>query len=138
MGRYNNILEKIYKQPADYDFEKLSEDDIKREAVDGVPQDYIDFIREVGCGTVQGMFFNFFGVLVEATEFYDDLYDEDGDPELKDVLLFGNNFTGDAVGFLTTDNWSIVEIWHDDNLSINPREEKSFEEFVRNTFSKFS
>lgn len=59
------------------------------------------------------------------------------DTELKDILLFGDNFSGDAVGFLTTDNWSIVEIWHDDDLSINPGEEKTFEEFANGMFEKF-
>ncbi|WP_256223335.1 hypothetical protein [Paenibacillus sp. 1_12] len=51
--------------------------------------------------------------------------------------MFGDNCSGDALGFLTTDNWSIVEIWHDDDLSINLRDEKTFEEFVISMFEKF-
>lgn len=74
---------------------------------------------------------------MRCLEFYDELYDCDEHAELKHVLLFGDNFTGDAVGFLTTNNYSIVEIWHDDDLSIHSREEKGFEYFVNSMFSKF-
>lgn len=56
-------------------------------------------------------------------------------PEIKKVLLFGDNFSGDAIGFLPTENWSIVEIWHED-LTIFPREEKTFLEFARKVFAK--
>ncbi|WP_025849825.1 SMI1/KNR4 family protein [Paenibacillus ehimensis] len=135
--RYNHILEIIRKNPSKHQFESLSEAEVQREIVEGIPQDYIDFLREVGYGTVNGTCFNFYGGLVEVDEILGHLYDEDSHPELKDVLLFGDNFSGDAVGFLTTDNWAIVEIWHDDDLSINPTEEKTFEEFVVNMFEQF-
>ncbi len=132
--RYNHILEIIRNNPSKHDFELLSEAEVQRELVEGVPEDYIDFLREVGYGTVNGTYFNFYGGLVEVDEILGHLYDEDSHPELKDILLFGDNFSGDAVGFLATDNWTIVEIWHDDNLSINPVEEQTFEEFVVHMF----
>ncbi|WCF10258.1 hypothetical protein NDS46_10585 [Paenibacillus thiaminolyticus] len=52
-------------------------------------------------------------------EIYDALYEVDEHTELQHVLLFGDNGSGDEVGFLTTDNWALVEIWHDDNLSLH-------------------
>ncbi|MDG0871177.1 hypothetical protein L5D93_01000 [Paenibacillus thiaminolyticus] len=67
-------------------------------------------------------------------ETYDALYEEDEHTGLQYVLLFGDNSSGDEVGFLTTDNWALVEIWHDDNLSLHYREEQSFEAFVRRLF----
>ncbi|MFB6367899.1 SMI1/KNR4 family protein [Paenibacillus elgii] len=133
--RYENIVRIIRNNSSRHNFEVLSEDEIKRELeVEGIPEDYIDFLREVGCGTVNNSCFNFYNGLVEVDEILGHLYDEDSHPELKDVLLFGDNFAGDAVGFLVTDDWSIVEIWHDDNLSINPCEEETFEEFVVSMF----
>ncbi|MBE1553980.1 hypothetical protein H4683_001055 [Filibacter limicola] len=38
---------------------------------------------------------------------------------------------------MTTYNWSIVEIWHDDDLSINNKQEVSFEEFIVILFEGF-
>ncbi|MFB7813431.1 SMI1/KNR4 family protein [Paenibacillus chitinolyticus] len=137
--RYTNIINSIRNNSSRHNFEVLSEDEIKRELeVEGIPKEYIDFLREVGYGTVNGTYFNFYSGLVEVDEILGHLFDEDSHPELKDVLLFGDNFSGDAVGFLTTDNWAIVEIWHDDDLSINPTEEKTFEEFVVTMFEKFN
>ncbi|MCE5170709.1 SMI1/KNR4 family protein [Paenibacillus profundus] len=136
--RYNNILESIRKNPSKHNLEALSETELKKEIVEGIPKDYIDFLREVGYGTVNDTYFSFYSGLVEVDEIFDDLYDTEFRPELKEILLFGDNCSGDGVGFLTTANWSIVEIWHDDDLSINPRDEKTFEEFVVNMFEKFT
>ena len=86
---------------------------------------------EVGFGSVPDGYFMFYGGLIEA----DEIYDATDNPEIKKVLLFGDNFSGDAVGFLPTENWSIVEIWNED-LSIIPRAEATFMEFVRKVFAK--
>ncbi|WP_225216136.1 hypothetical protein [Psychrobacillus faecigallinarum] len=86
---------------------------------------------EVGFGSVADGYFMFYGGLIEAEE----IYDVANNPEIKKVLLFGDNFSGDAIGFLPTENWSIVEIWHED-LTIFPREEKTFLEFARKVFAK--
>lgn len=135
--RYSKIVDLIKQVHPKHAFEPLTKAELQRENVEGIPADYIDFLREVGCGAVNGNYFNFYGGLVEVDEILGDLYDDDSHPELKNILLFGDNFSGDAMGFLTTDNWSIVEIWHDDDLSINPIEEKTFEEFVNAMFEKF-
>lgn len=136
--RYEKIIELIRNNPSKHKFEMLTENELKSEReIEGVPVDYIDFLREVGYGTVNGTCFNFYSGLVEVDEIMGHLYDDESHSELKDILLFGDNFSGDAVGFLTTDNWAIVEIWHDDDLSINPIEEESFEEFVNNMFVQF-
>ncbi|MFW5438931.1 SMI1/KNR4 family protein [Paenibacillus apiarius] len=136
--RYNNILEAIRKNPSKHNLEALSETELKKEIVEGIPEDYIDFLREIGYGTVNDTYFSFYSGLVEVDEIFDELYDEDLRPELKEILLFGDNYSGDGVGFLTTANWTIVEIWHDDDLSIHPRDEKTFEEFVVKMFETFT
>ncbi|PEY32232.1 SMI1/KNR4 family protein [Bacillus cereus] len=129
---YKDIIKKIHDAPTDYDFSKLATSIIDDESIlDGVPQDYIIFLKEIGYGSVFDSYFMFYGGLIET----DEIYDADDNPELKNVLLFGDNFAGDAIGFHTTNNWGIVEIWHED-LSIVPRKEKSFTELVQNIFSK--
>ncbi|MBG9793188.1 hypothetical protein ABD76_12040 [Paenibacillus dendritiformis] len=132
MSRYESIREQIRRNPSLYQLEPCSEKEIARERIEGVPEDYIDFLREIGYG--HGGYFHFYGGLVEVDEIYDACYDEDEHADLQQVLLFGDNGSGDAVGFLTTDGWALVEIWHDDNLSLHYREEQSFEEFVRRLF----
>jgi hypothetical protein len=130
MGRYSEILEKINNSSAE--FEKLPKSKVENElSLGSVPQDYIDFLTEVGFGSISNGYFMFYEGLIAA----DNIYDSDVNPEIKNVFLFGDNFTGDAIGFLSTDNWSIVEIWHD-NLSIVPREEKTFMELVNKIFLK--
>ncbi|MGG3527710.1 SMI1/KNR4 family protein [Bacillus pseudomycoides] len=129
---YKDILKKIHDAPTDYDFSKLTESIIYEESMlNGIPQDYIIFLKEVGYGSVSNAYFMFYGGLIEA----DEIYDADENPEIKTVLLFGDNFAGDAIGFQTTNSWEIVEIWHED-LSIVPRDETSFKELAQSIFSK--
>ncbi|WP_166240227.1 SMI1/KNR4 family protein [Paenibacillus turpanensis] len=136
MGRYTEIVRYMNENRELFNMESMTAEEVAREAaINGVPQDYIDFLTEVGCGSVLNSYFHFYGGLVEATEIFDHLMDGEEHEELEDVLLFGDNGSGDGIGFLTTDGWRIVEIWHDDNLSIQPREEKSFEEFVLKLFA---
>ncbi|MGG3927133.1 SMI1/KNR4 family protein [Metabacillus fastidiosus] len=132
MRTYKDIIQKIYNKPCDYKFNKISESTRKQivEFTD-IPQDYTDFLKEVGYGSVGDSYFMFYEGLIEAEE----IFDTEENEELNNVLLLGDNFSGDAVGFLITDNWSIIEVWHED-LSIVPREEKTFKQFVRNVFLK--
>lgn len=132
IGIYQEILDNILKNPSNYKFSSVSATVLNETgALGGIPQDYLDFLKEVGYGSVGDGYFMLYGGLIEAEE----LYDIEGNPVLRKVLLLGDNFSGDAVGFLTTDHWSIVEVWHED-LSIVPRDEKTFTEFVRKVFSK--
>ncbi|RJG22268.1 SMI1/KNR4 family protein [Paenibacillus thiaminolyticus] len=50
MPRYEATREQIRRNPSFYPFEPCSENEIARERIEGVPEDYIDFLREIGCG----------------------------------------------------------------------------------------
>ncbi|WP_046173469.1 hypothetical protein [Domibacillus indicus] len=128
MAVYRDLLEKIQYDPDGYRFSRLKKPPGKRP---GMPQDYLDFLEEVGYGSVGDGCFMFYGGLLEAEE----LFDTEENPELDGVLLLGDNFSGDAVGFLAEGEWPLVEVWHED-LTIFPREEKTFAEFARNVFAK--
>lgn len=132
MENYSKILKEITQSSINHGFRKLSKSKVNENLIYGdIPQDYRDFLMEVGFGSVADGYFMFYGGLIEAEE----IYDVANNPEIKKVLLFGDNFSGDAIGFLPTENWSIVEIWHED-LTIFPREEKNFLEFARKVFAK--
>jgi hypothetical protein len=125
MDKYHNIK----KQSVQFNFKKVSKAKIENELIfESVPQDYIEFLLEVGYGTVRNDNFIFYEGLINASE----VFNEADNPGLKNILLFGDNFSGDAIGFLHTD-WSIVEIWHQD-VSIVPRDERTFMEFANNIF----
>ncbi|MGG3805769.1 SMI1/KNR4 family protein [Metabacillus fastidiosus] len=132
MGIYKDILEKVNKDPESYKFNKVSNPTIEwLLGFSDIRQDYIDFLKEVGYGCVGDIYLKFYGVLIEAAE----IYATQENLELDNVLLLGGKLSGDSIGFLTTDDWSIVEVWNED-LSIISREEKTFKEFVRKVFAK--
>ncbi|WP_246017722.1 SMI1/KNR4 family protein [Mesobacillus subterraneus] len=131
MTRYKNIIEKINQKPTNYNFSKLPADSFEKELLIGeIPIDYIDFLREVGFGSISEGYFMFYEGLIPAEE----IFDTDINSEIKNIFLFGDNFSGDATGFFRTNNWAIVDIWHED-LSIIPREERTFVEFVNKIIS---
>src|SRR6476659_8868857 len=95
---YKDIIKKIHDAPTDYDFSTLTDSIIEEESMlNGVPQDYISFLKEVGYGSVSNSYFMFYGGLIEA----DEIYDADENLEIKTVLLFGDKFEVDAIGFKT-------------------------------------
>lgn len=128
MGRYKEVNAEAKK----YGFNKIAKQKvIENSLLKDAPQDYKDFLLEVGFGSVSDSYFMFYSGLIEA----DEIYDASGNPVIKQILLFGDNFSGDAMGFLPHKNWAIVEIWHED-LYIWDREETSFYNVVKKAFAK--
>lgn len=128
MGRYKEVNAEAKK----YGFNKIAKQKvIENSLLKDAPQDYKDFLLEVGFGAVSDSYFMFYSGLIEAEE----IYDTSESPEIKKILLFGDNFSGDAMGFLPHKNWAIVEIWHED-LYIWDREETSFYDVVKKAFAK--
>ncbi|CAH8769977.1 hypothetical protein ACE3MS_01680 [Paenibacillus dendritiformis] len=48
MPRYESIRERILNNPSLYPFEPCTEEEIIKEGIEGVPEDYLDFLKEVG------------------------------------------------------------------------------------------
>jgi hypothetical protein len=76
----------------------------------GIPQDYLDYLREIGTGSFRECQFVVHGALetIEDLTGYD-LYDLEG----KKFLVFGDNYSGDFSGFLIEDEWKVAELWHE-------------------------
>lgn len=76
----------------------------------GIPQDYLDYLNEIGYGTLRECQF----MVYEGLENIDDLLGyEVEELEGKKFLAFGDNYSGDFSGFLIEDEWKVVEFWHD-------------------------
>ncbi|GCD12536.1 hypothetical protein [Clostridium tagluense] len=76
----------------------------------GIPQEYLDYLKEIGTGSFRECQFVVHGALetIEDLTGYD-LYDL----EDKKFLVFGENYSGDFSGFLIEEEWKVAEFWHD-------------------------
>lgn len=98
-----------------------------RRAFGPVPTDYLEFLEELGSGTVgpsPGAFKVYPG-LVESAELHQALSSETP----GDVVLFGDDFQGYSFGFRRSSNWELVEV-SPDGRAVEPLDQ-SFEEFIR-------
>lgn len=98
-----------------------------RRAHPGVPLDFVDFLEEVGSGTVgpaPGSFRVYSGLVAPA-----DVYDSGRAARLGGIWLFGDDFQGYNAGFDLTRDWQVVEVSPTDG-SVESLA-ASFEEYVR-------
>ena len=99
MGRYKEVNAEAKK----FGFNKIAKQKVVENLLlKAAPQDYKDFLEEVGFGAVPDGYFMFYSGLIKAEE----IYDASVNPEIKHILLFGDNFTGDAMGFLPHEDWA--------------------------------
>lgn len=108
--------------------EKLTDKEIEeiRKQYPYIPQDYLDYLKEIGYGTLRECQF----MVYEGLENIEDLlgYEVEG-LEDKKFLAFGDNYSGDFSGFLIEENWKVAEFWHDcEELKVC---EQSFQEYIR-------
>lgn len=94
------------------------------------PQDFIDFLIEVGSGELGNAGYMLYDGLVEPSEIYG--YTPAG---LENVLLFGDDFQGFNAGFFDGD-WSVVEI-DPTNMQVNTVA-KNFYAFIRGKIADLS
>jgi hypothetical protein len=74
-----------------------------REQYPGVPEHYLAFLRHVGYGSLGDNFMVYSGP-VEP----DEIFDASTVAELTGIVLIGDNFAGDVIGFDTRDGWRLV------------------------------
>ncbi len=93
-----------------------------------IPEEYLEYLSEIGAGSFGGEFCTIFGDLCEIEEFYDESLLEFLDFKER-VLQFGCDPSGKALVFLIDENWEVGEIW-DDDLGNIERIEKTFYEYI--------
>nr|WP_275298950.1 hypothetical protein [Clostridium sp. YIM B02500] len=93
-----------------------------------IPEDYLEYLSEIGAGSLGNEFCTIFGDLCELDEFYDESLLEFLNFEER-VLQFGCDHSNKALVFLVDDNWKVGEIW-DDDLGTIERTGKTFYEYI--------
>lgn len=108
MGRYNDLSDRMLQAELPHDLERLSKDEIQalRNEYEGIPEDYLDFLQEMGWGDIGDGLYKLYSGLVDS----ESIYGEDLEDHLKEVLLFGDDYTGINSGFIPAKNWILVEV----------------------------
>lgn len=76
------------------------------------PESYLAFLREVGAGRIGRDNLALYDGLCLPSE----IYDPTGAAELEGILIVGDNFSGECVGFDTRNKWRVVSIDYGDLL----------------------
>ncbi|EKQ56083.1 MULTISPECIES: hypothetical protein [unclassified Clostridium] len=93
-----------------------------------IPEEYLEYLSEIGVGSFGREFCTIFGDLCELDEFYDESLLEFLDFEER-VLQFGCDPSNKALVFLIDEDWKVGEIWDGDLGSID-RTGKTFYEYI--------
>jgi len=95
----------------------------------GIPHDYIEYLRQIGSRSFRECQFMVFAAPALAADFIGEEAADCYGAEQSKVLCFGDNFSGDFSGFLPSDKWAVVELWHDDGTLWKTG--KSFGQYIR-------
>lgn len=101
-----------------------------REEYPGIPNDFIDFLVEVGTGILGGGRYQLYDGLVGPDDIYGVV--EDG---LEMVALFGDDLQGFNTGFDTRD-WQVIEV--DPTNATFRHIALSFEAFIRDKIAELT
>jgi hypothetical protein len=77
----------------------------------GLPADYVEYLREVGWGSLLRCRYTVYRQLMPAAERFGKQVAARWE---RRVLCFGDNLSGDVAGFLPDQDWAVVEIGHMD------------------------
>ena len=88
----------------------------------GILDDYLSFLAQIGWGSFRESTYRVYSGFVLVDEIL---------PAIKtdyEILCFGDDFRGDPAAFIPSQNWKLVEIFHED-YDIHC-EEQTFTEFI--------
>ncbi len=121
----NTVENKLNSQNTRTVFDESKIFEIK-EKYPKVPQDYLDYLQEIGAGSFRECQFS-------ISEYLFDLKDLGLDEhyKLKDgIMFFGDNFSGDLSGFdFNNENGFVIEFWHEDGTIYETK--KTFKDYIR-------
>jgi hypothetical protein len=132
MSRYNDLLAAVQASGLATNLSPVQVGRIDQlvETYPGLPQDYIEFLREVGFGSVGDGGYMIYEDLVSP----DEIFDPASTQNIGHLLMFGDDFQGCNAGFDPEQNWTVLEI-DSATMKIIPVA-KSFEEYVRRKISE--
>lgn len=103
-----------------------SEIESLRREFEGISDDLIDYLQEIGSGSFRECQFKVHNRLFDLEDLgLEDVY------QLKDeIKFFGDNFAGDFAGFdFSKDPNLVIEFWHEDGTVFETQ--KPFKEYIR-------
>jgi hypothetical protein len=130
MARYDKEIEFLTRVESHEDKKQrtvVSASELQQLALEhpGIPLDYLDYLAQVGAGSFRNCQYTVYGEFFEA----DEILGPEATRFGREILCFGDNFSGDPAGFMPSKNWAVVELWHDD-LTLDFTK-KTFHEFIR-------
>lgn len=130
MARYQDFVRDKESRTVSDSLMPVSETRIAalRKEYPGIPNDFIDFLVEVGAGTLGGGRYHLYDELVGPDDIYGIV--EDG---LEKVALFGDDLQGFNTGFDTRD-WQVIEV--DPTNATFRHIALSFEAFIRDKIAE--
>jgi hypothetical protein len=96
-----------------------------RKEFPALPDDYIEFLTDVGTGSFGDSMYALYSGPVPP----DDIYDEQTASKMGSLLLFGDDFAGYNVGYDTAHGWTVVGI-DSSNMQVDEIA-PSFEQFIQ-------
>lgn len=124
MGRFEDIKQSLTDQTAN--LIPISKDlsDQLQSTHPGLPEDFLEFLSEIGAGEIGDGVFMLYNGLVQPV----DIYGPEASEPLRSVLLFGDDMQGYCVGYTISD-WKVWEI-NPLDWSLSPLAD-TFEQFIR-------
>jgi hypothetical protein len=127
MGRYDDIANILSAATLESQLTPLRESEVLslRAQYPLLPEDYLDYLREVGWGDFGNSSYMIYSGLLRS----DEIYDPETADDLSHILFFGDDFSGDCAGFDTENAWAVVEVEHT-HMEVSELG-KTFEEFIK-------
>ena len=90
-----------------------------------IPKDYLTYLQIVGAGDLTVSSVKIYPALCDFSDFgLEEIYSVE-----DDIVFFGDNYSGDFLGFdLSMDNDEVIEFWHDSQSVV--RTGKPFREYI--------
>jgi len=126
MKRYDDFTSLIGAVTSTSRLTRLNESEVIsiRKEYPHVPEDYLEYLREVGWGMIGDGYMVYSGPIGA-----DEIYDQVSANHLKGILFFGDDLQGHCAGFNTSTNWTLVEV-DPTNISVSEIGQ-SFQEFIK-------
>ena len=98
-----------------------------------LPNDYFEYLENIGYGPVGKMSFSIYSGPVET----DEIFDQQTADEISHILLFGDDYSGWMFGYDTTmDPWEMRLLNHAEILPVEDNDPLTFTEFIHNEFCR--
>jgi hypothetical protein len=131
MKEYDDLSSALRKAGLIEDFKLVDAKKLQvlRTRYPGIPEDYLEFLAEIGWGAFGDSYFAVYSGPIKAESIYDPVTAG----RFKTLLMIGDDFSGCNAAFDTMRSWAIVEI-NSANMEVELIA-KTFDTFIRSKAS---